>query len=335
MPYNTKVVKKVLNDFENKEKVAVAAAEKRKQELYKILPELFFIDQELANTHFKLVHDILSSGSTAIETAERIEKTKLGNQELQRKRIEILKNNGYPEDYTKPQYECICCKDTGYQGDDMCMCLKKSLSAEGLRYSGLGEMTKNQSFENFNLKYYSKEKDKTGTSPYNVMKSNLDNCIKFADEYKTPEFEKSQNKNLFFCGNTGLGKTHLSSAIARELINKGFDVVYDTAQKIVYAFEKERFSKTGEYDEDVTERYLNCDLLIIDDLGTEYSGAMSISTIYNIINSRLVTNKNTIISSNMTITQLQTRYDDRIVSRILGEFTMLKFIGGDIRYEKK
>ena len=335
MPYNSKVVKKVLSDFENKEKAAVAAAEKRKQELYKILPELFYIDQELSKTQFKLVNDILNSSGAAVETAARIEKTKYGNLELQRKRTEILKNSSYPEDYTKPRYECDFCKDVGYQGEDMCICLKRALSAEGLKYSGLSEITKNQSFKNFNLNYYSKEKDKSGKSPYNVMKSNLENCIKFADEYKTPEFENSPNKNLFFCGNTGLGKTHLSSAIARELIGKGFDVVYETAQKIVYAFEKERFSRIGEYDEDATERYLNCDLLIIDDLGTEYPGAMSISTIFNIINSRLVKNKNMIISTNMTYAQLQTRYDDRIASRILGEFTILEFIGSDVRYSKK
>lgn len=334
MPYNRKVVKKVLSDFENKEKAAVAAAEKRKQELYKILPELFYIDQELAKTQFKLVNDILSSSSTTAETAEKIEKTKLGNQELQRKRAEILKNSNYPEDYTKPQYECPLCKDAGYQNDDMCMCLKKALSAESLKYSGLSEITKIQNFENFNLDYYSKEKDQSGNIPYKIMKSNLENCIKFAAEYKTPEFEKSQSKNLFFLGDTGLGKTHLSSAIARELIEKGFDVVYDTAQRIASAFEKERFTRHGEYDEDITERYLNCDLLIIDDLGTEYPGPMSISTIFNIINSRIVTNRNMIISTNIAYSQLQKRYDDRITSRIFGEFSALLFVGDDVRYSK-
>ena len=335
MPYNSKVVKKVLSEFADKEKAAVAAAEKRKQELYKILPELFYIDRELSKTRLKLANDIFGSGGTASETAEKIERTKIGNQELQRKRAEILRNSNYPDDYTKPKYECALCKDSGYQGDDMCICLKKALSAEGLRYSGLNEMTKIQSFENFSLNYYSKEKDKLGKSAYKLMKSNLINCQKFVAEYKTPEFEKSQNKNLFFYGNTGLGKTHLSSAIARELIEKGFDVVYDTAQKIVYAFERERFSKTGDYDEDATERYLNCDLLIIDDLGTEYPGSMSVSTIFNIINSRLATNKNTIISTNMTYPQMQAKYEDRITSRIFGEYMILEFLGSDVRYSKK
>lgn len=331
MPYNSNVIKKVLGDFVNKEKLAVAAAEKRKQELYKKAPELFFIDKELSNTQFRLVSDILSTGGGALEKAEKIEKTKLGNQELQKKRAEILKSHNYPEDYTKPHYECNSCKDSGYIGGDMCICLKKALSEEGLKHSGLGEMTKIQSFENFTLDYYDNPKDSADRSPYHIMKTVLERCVKFA-----AEFDKTPNKNLFFCGSTGLGKTHLSSAIAREIIEKGYDVVYDTAQRIIYAFEQERFSKSSSgYDENATERYLNCDLLIIDDLGTEYTGSMSVTTLYNIINSRLVADKSMIISTNLAIAKIQSRYDDRIVSRILGEFVVLEFVGSDIRYMKK
>jgi DNA replication protein DnaC len=126
----------------------------------------------------------------------------------------------------------------------------------------------------------------------------------------------------------------LSSSIAAEIIKKGFDVFYDTAQRILYSFERARFAKYGSFDYEIIERYISCDLLIIDDLGTEFSGSMSVSSLFNLINTRLIENKSMIISTNLSFQDMQSKYEDRIVSRMLGEFTILNFIGDDIRFKK-
>jgi len=145
---------------------------------------------------------------------------------------------------------------------------------------------------------------------------------------------ETSERNLMFVGPTGLGKTHLSSAIAFEVILKGYDVLYDTAQNILYSFEKERFSKSGVFDADIIERYMTCELLIIDDLGTEYSGGMSVPSFYNLVNTRLIENKSMIISTNLTNQDMGKKYADSIVSRIFGNFKVLYFIGDDIRNKK-
>ena len=139
---------------------------------------------------------------------------------------------------------------------------------------------------------------------------------------------------LLFTGATGLGKTHLSSAICLEVIKKGFDVFYDTAQSILYSFEKERFSKAGDFDREITARYADCDLLVIDDLGAEYSGNMSTSSLHHLINSRILSGGSMIISTNLTAADMQKRYDERIISRLFGEFELLYFVGEDIRFKK-
>jgi len=218
--------------------------------------------------------------------------------------------------------------------------LKKALAAESINESGLGRVIKNQTFGNFNLNFYDKKKssDKmVNESPYRHMQSVCERCKKFAENFggETVDVQSDTPKrNLMFIGMTGLGKTHLSSAIAYEVIKKGYDVFYDSAQSILYSFEKERFSRAGTFDSDIIERYMTCDLLIIDDLGTEYSGSMSVMSLYNLINMRLIENKSMIISTNLSGNEMQQRYDARIISRIFGEFTILNFIGDDIRLKK-
>ena len=341
MAYNSKVVHKVLSDFENKYKTAAATAEKRKQELYKKIPELWDIDGKLSETYVELAGIMLNSPGDSADV--KIGDIKRKNQDLLKKRKTLLERKGYAANYTEPLYECQVCEDSGYinRGEAMCDCLKKALAAESINYSGLGRTIKDQTFENFNLNYYDRKKspDKLiPESPYKYMKSIYEDCKKFAADFGGKYFGDSNSeeikKNLLFMGTTGVGKTHLSSAIAYEVIKKGFDVFYDSAQSILYSFEKERFSRFGTFDPDIIERYMTCDLLIIDDLGTEYSGSMSVSSLYNLINMRLLENKSMIISTNLTGEEMQKRYDDRIVSRMFGMFTVLNFIGEDIRFKK-
>ena len=357
MAYNSKVMNKVINDFENKAKTAVAEAEKKRNEIYKKFPELLNIDRKLSGTYIELFGiGIISNQNKNDDITLKIEEIKNKNKNLQNQRKIILEAHGYPENYTDPVYQCAVCEDTGYRKTDslsreeiICDCMKQSLAAESLNISGLGKMVKTQNFENFNLNYYEKKAQNSPNSmsssltekekeiPHRRMKTVLEICKNFAENFGESDNAgdtEDSDKNLMFIGPTGLGKTHLSSAIAAEIIKKGFDVLYDTAQSILYSFEKQRFAKSGTFDPEILERYMTCDLLIIDDLGTEYSGNMSVSSLYNIINTRLIENKSMIISTNLTAQEMKVKYDDSIVSRIFGNFTVLQFIGDDIRFKK-
>lgn len=332
MAYNDKVVKKVLDDFDKKYKSALSGAEKRKDEVHAVIPGIYDLDKKLSETYTDIAKIII--GKT--KTESKIKSIKEKNGELQKKRKTMLKNAGYTENYTEPVYECGICEDSGYNGEAMCICLKKALAAESVLYSGLGRVIKNQTFENFNLNYYDKKNssDKMiNESPYRHMKSIYEKCKKFTENFGSENTGESV-ENFIFIGSPGRGKTHLSSAIGYELIKKGFDVFYDSAQNILYSFEKERFSRSGNFDSDIIEKYMKCDLLIIDDLGTEYSGNMSVSSLFNLINMRLLDKKNMIISTNLTGSEIKIKYDERIASRIFGEFTPLNFIGDDIRLKK-
>ena len=328
MAYNSKVVQKVFSDFENKEKAAVHAAKKRKDELYKKLPELRRIDEGLALAHIEIIGSVINPGD---DISIKLENIKNNNKNLQKQRRLLLKDNNYEENYTEPVYECAECSDSGYTEKEICGCLKRALAAESANSSGFGRII--DSFENFNLNYYDKRKSsdpKINESPYRHMKGIYEKCWEFAEKFG----ENETLKNLIFIGKPGLGKTHLSSAVAFEIIKKGYDVYYDSAQSILYSFEKERFSRQGTFDYEIIERYMTCDLLIIDDLGTEYPGNMSVSSLYNLINMRLTDKKSMIISTNLTLDDIHVKYDERIFSRIFGEFEPLNFVGDDVRFKK-
>jgi len=331
MAYNSKVVQKVLGDFENKGKAAIHAAEKRKEELYKKFPELRAIDARLAGTYKEIIEMVAFSMINQGEDIQiKLENIKNNNKNLQKQRRLLLEENDYPADYTEPIYECSECSDSGYKKEEICGCLKRALAAESANNSGFGRIIDN--FENFNLNYYDKRKStdpKINESPYRHMKGIYEKCRDFADKFG----ESDAVKNLIFLGKPGLGKTHLSSAIAFEVIKKGFDVYYDSAQSILYSFEKERFARQS-FNHEIIERYMTCDLLIIDDLGTEYSGSMSVSSLYNLINMRLTEKKSMIISTNLSLEDIHVKYDERIFSRIFREFESLNFVGDDVRFKK-
>jgi len=294
------------------------------------------VDKSLAET-YKKIAEIILSPACGFDT--KIESVRKKNKDLRKKRKLLLEQAGYAENVTDPVYECENCEDSGYTGEKMCDCMKKALALESVNYSGLGRTIQTQTFGNFNLEHYGRKQalpELGNKSPYKYMKSIFDDCEKFAENFGGENFGESEEmkRNLMFAGAPGLGKTHLSSAIAGRVIQKGYDVFYDSAQSILYSFEKERFSRFGKFDPDIIERYMTCDLLIIDDLGTEYSGNMSVSSLYNLINMRLLENRSMIISTNLSANEIQTRYDARVVSRILGEFTVMSFIGKDVRLKK-
>lgn len=227
---------------------------------------------------------------------------------------------------TKPGYFCPLCEDSGYSGGGWCDCIKeiaKELIADDLSHSMPLHTCR---FENFDLNYYPNKDNEQGLNPRKRAAAVLELAKEFVSNFPLVP------KSLLFMGETGLGKTHLSLAIVNAITEKGYSVVYGPAGKLFSAAEKEHFSYNGETEKQ--DALLECDLLVIDDLGTEFLTPFTSSLFYNIINSRILENKPTIISTNLSINDIEKRYSNRIASRFIGNYETRKLIGNDIRQQK-
>ena len=320
MGYNNSVYKKIYDEYSQKYLVARERADARARELRIKIPELAKIDKELSLVGLEIFSASISGGDYQAKIAEIKEK----NLELQEKRAELLLANGYPADYSDVKYECEKCGDTGFVDNKMCSCMKEALTLAGIENSGFGSLIDNQRFDNFSLDYYAKNVQQA-----EIMKRNRDFLIHYADC-----FDPKVSQSILMMGGTGLGKTHLSSALARRVIEKGNDVFYTGAIDLFSQFEIQRFKSYSNEPNELVERYFECDLLIIDDLGTEMINQFSVSTLYNLLNDRLSRRKPTVVSTNLSKEEIQKKYTDRITSRMLGEFQVLFFVGTDVRAQK-
>lgn len=251
------------------------------------------------------------------ETIAKIKEDTVRKTEILRK---MLRDRGYPENYLDVNYTCEKCSDTGYRGLEMCSCLKEELSRAALESSGLARLIDTQTFDTFDLGYYdgpNKER----------MEHNVAMLRSFAES-----FDAMQGENWLLLGPTGLGKTHLSTAVAAKVIASGHDVVYDSVTNIMDVYEEKRFGR--ERGSDADRRYAECELLIIDDLGTEMVTQFTVSCLYSLINARIIGRRSTLINTNLTARELREKYDDRITSRLLGEYRVLLFDGTDVRMQK-
>ena len=283
--------------------------------VYNSEPELSVIDNEVQSLGAKLALTALSGDSVALENIRAQIKT------LTEKKEKILKKAKIPVE----SYECSFCKDTGYVNGKICECIKfsaaKIMAEELSREMPLDECR----FENFDLKYYSDKTDSDGNNPRRRMTSILKLCKEYVLTFST------DSKNLLFTGNAGLGKTHLTLAIVSGVIEKGYTPVYGSAENLFTAVENEKFSGEGRGN---YETMLNCDLLVIDDLGAEMATTFTKSVLYNLINTRLLTKKPTIINTNLSMKEIETRYSARISSRLIGHYDANRFLGNDIRQQK-
>ena len=322
MGYNQENFRRIRAEYETKAMKAEEAADERREELYRVIPGLRDLDRTLSGFGLRLMKQAMEGGDTQAGVAS----LQAENERIQAARRDLLARYGYPADYCSPRYECPKCRDSGYIGIRMCTCMRKKLTEAGMTSSGLGSLMKTQSFENFSLDYY-----KNDPAAFARMQDNLQKIRVYATNFGGPEWGKIAHNMLFF-GGTGLGKTHLSTSIARVVIEHGYDVFYNSAVGMLADFETQRFGNSAVLgDADNTSRYTTCDLLILDDLGTELVNQFTLSVLYTVINTRMNLAKATIISTNLTAAELRKTYSDRITSRLFGEFNPIPFVGTDVR----
>ena len=307
---------------------------RRLEDVYRKCPRIKAIDQELRASVIDVIGVALRSDG---DPAAAVDAIRDKNLDLQSERINELISAGFPYDYLDNEYLCAACSDTGYIDSALCSCLK-ALYREEQRAS-LSSLFKlgNETFDNFDLSWYDDVPDPaSGVSPRYIMEFVYETCIDYAEKFERPKAALLKT-NLYLSGATGLGKTFLSACIARVVADKGFAVVYDTATSVFSKFEDEKFSKSDDVSSsrDEIRRYLECDLLIMDDLGTEMTTSFTVSALYDLVNTRLTRNKRTIINSNLSVNELYQRYSPQIASRIEGEYHVLNFYGHDIRLLKK
>ncbi len=329
MAYDGKIMRRATARYDEAKQRRAEQFRARQRECYAKEPRLEEIDRELSQTMAKIIASGLRRGA---DPRSAIEALKEENLALQRERGELLTALGYPADALEPRPACADCGDTGWRGSAMCACLRRyyvrEQNAELSRLLDLGT----QSFETFSFDYYSRVPDpEQGMSPCQRMEKNFDACRDYAYEFSP------KSGSLLLSGDPGLGKTHLSASIARVVSEAGHSVVYDTAAHIFARFEAQKFRRDDEGDEaeDDVSRYLRCDLLIVDDLGTEMTTSFVQSALYQIVNTRLMNRRKTIISTNLNPDELGQRYGAAILSRLMGEYRILPFFGEDVRTLKK
>lgn len=323
------IFKECLREYEKSRDACAELLNKRKEEIYANIPEIKKIDEELSKTGLRLTKMVLTDQGNQKEYIKELGKK---NAELQKERSRLLTDAGYKKTYLDNIYECRTCKDTGFVEDKKCTCLSQKLIDKHYGLSNLRGRLKVENFEYFDIRYYSDESDpKTGISPRANVERIYQICMEFVSN-----FDKEYS-NLLFYGDTGLGKTFLCNCIAKDLLDAGKTVLYVTAPRLFKFYEDYRFNKDELDDPDEYAEMINqADLLIIDDLGAEFSTVIGASELFNIINTRILEKKHTVISTNLNpLTDFENAYSQRIVSRFVGNYIMLKFIGKDIRLSKK
>ena len=323
MAYSEQVLERARARLEDARRERERENDIQRQIAHARYPRLPEIERKLRQTMSKLIANTLRHGE---DPKEAVNKIKEENLALQREREWILESEEL--DYESPI--CSTCGGTGYVGSSMCSCLMELCRQEQKKELTYLLGNGRESFESFRLEYYPDEYDgELGVSPRRLMTSNLNICRKFAANFG------QDSGSLLFTGPTGLGKTFLSACIARQVADRGYSVVYETAIRVFSDFEAEKFSRQQDNTGGLSRKYLECDLLIIDDLGTEMTTQFTISALYHIINTRLMENRPTIISSNLSDEMLAQRYYTQIASRITGCYRVIKFVGNDIRHLKK
>ncbi len=324
MAYDKQIYTQIMKEYDTLQNSQKKELEHRRQEIYSKIPRIKEIDHELQTTGLSLTRKVLDKHADSKKIIEQIRQQ---NIDLNIEKGELLATHNYPVDYLTVRHQCSKCKDTGYIDSIMCQCFKQKLIKAAYAQSNLDAVLDTQNFDHFDFSFYSSDVNKKeGISSRKNMERIFEECLGFVNHFD------QTNQNLLLYGGTGLGKTFLSSCIAKELLDKGKTVFYQTAFKIFGILENYQFNRGDQnVNKEQIDRLFDVDLLIIDDLGAEFINAYTNPAFFNILNSRLVDNRKTIINTNLDIDELVNLYSDRVISRILGNYMLLEFFGEDIR----
>lgn len=298
--------------------------EERTKDAYDKIPQLKEIDDAIASCSVDAARRLLDGDKTAPDSLkQRIA-------DYRAKKSALLTENGFPADYFSPIYTCPDCKDTGYINGERCHCFKQAAINMVYTQSNLKEVLERENFSTFSFDYYSDTdiNPATGLSSLATVQDAVAKCHHFVESFN------DSFSNLYFYGDTGIGKTFLSNCVAKEVLDQGHSVIYFTAFQLFDILSKGVFQK----DSDAIAAHQNifdCDLLIIDDLGTELTNSFTTSQLFLCINERILRKKSTIISTNLGVGQLADIYSERVLSRISSNYTLIKLFGADIRILKK
>ena len=323
MKYTNEVIKLAYDELESRRASAIALHNMRVEEVRMSYPEIYGVYSAILSTKDRLADIILSKNG---DVRANIEKIRDQNLRHQKELKTLLKQFSLPEDYLEIEYSCTLCCDCGVHDGNRCKCVTELLDKFAVEKLNEQCKIKLGSFADFDLSYYPESYDYRGNkiNAREKMAENLKFCMNYVRDFN------ENSPGLFLYGATGLGKTFLSGCIAREILNKGYSVAFDSIQNYLRDIENEQFGRSDEKT-DTLQTLLNADLVILDDLGSEFTTGFSSSAIYNIINTRLNMGKPTIVSSNLSFDEMEKKYDDRIISRLTGMFYTLRFIGDDIR----
>lgn len=313
-------VMKIYDEIKESQKKAL---EGRKEEVRRKIPQVEAIEREIGKLCIKVSINALQD---IPNREDHLKSLKESITTLRMKKTELLVSNGFPVDYLDLHHSCNKCKDTGYIGVEKCSCYKQKLNKLYYKNSDLFTVSDKNNFSNFSMDFYStKNEGPEKYSPRENMKKIVNGCLNFMSSFDNTE------ENILFYGSSGTGKTFLSHCMAKELVDSGHFVVYKTAEELIKNLRDVRFNNNSILE----DHLINCDLLIIDDLGTEMSSEFSKAELFNLLNTKLLRNKKMLISTNYSLDELLSLYSERITSRLFGNFTLYKFYGKDIRLQKK
>lgn len=333
MTHDGRLLARAREALEDERQENQAEQQRRTDLIYHRIPEIESIDRRMRSQMSDLVRLTLSKPA---DLSHRLEKLQKENLDLQMRKAELLHAQGFPIDYLDEIVSCKTCGDTGMVDGRLCACMERRYNRELTKELSVLLRSGDESFERFDLSLYpDTPEQESGVSARSAMRIVFSACRGFADSF--PDVPANL-RNLLLRGDSGLGKTYLSACIARSVAERGYSVCYDTASAALEAFEKQKFSRIPEEAEAAAlraERMLSCDLMILDDLGTEMATPAAASALYTLINTRLTRSLHTVISTNCSDDELRRRYSPQICSRLFGEFLELPFYGNDIRLMKR
>lgn len=327
MTYKKLSIEEILHEYERIRLNNIREAKDRKTEIYNLIPRIKDIDEESSLSYISAAKMKLTN-----QPLEAVNAIRDKNRNLTKEKESLLAKHGYPKDYLEPIYRCRLCKDTGFVNQEKCRCFIEKIINGLYLQSNLKNVFEKENFSTFSLDYYGRD-TVTGKefSPYDNVKSILDRVKKIINDFDND----SSCANILIYGETGLGKTFLTNCIAKELIDREHSVFYLSSNEL---FEDILAGYIMNRNTDYSQLYefiFKCELLIIDDLGTELTNNFVLSQFFEIINKREISGKSTLISTNLSVKQLRDRYSERIMSRIVDNYTVFNIYGDNIRYQKR